>query len=132
MSAAIACKSLDVFTNSKVQKVFQVAAWLLALLIVGLSLGPPSTRPVTGGGHNLEHLAIFLATGGAFGLGYPRRLWLLPFALVVFSAAIEVAQLLVSGRHARFSDFLINAAALCLGFGTSYLLLKLDAAMSKN
>jgi VanZ family protein len=107
------------------QRLFQVAAWLLALTIVSLSLGPSSTRPVTGAGHNLEHLLIFLATGAAFGLGYPRRSWLLAIALPAFAAAIEVAQIFVSGRHARTSDFLVDAAASCLGVGLSFLFLKL-------
>ena len=70
------------------QRFFQVVAWLLALAIVMLSLGPPSTRPVTGAGHNFEHLLIFVATGAAFGLGYPRRFLLLPVALLAFTGAI--------------------------------------------
>jgi VanZ family protein len=119
---------LNLFTCHKVQSLFQVTAWLLALAIVVLSLGPPSTRPVTGAGHNLEHLLIFLATGVAFGLGYPRRFWLLAMALPIFAAVIEIAQILVPGRHARLSDFLVDAAALCLGVGLSYLLVKLKAA----
>jgi VanZ family protein len=118
-----------VFTGHKIiQRLFQVTAWLLALAIVVLSLGPPSTRPVTGAGHNLEHLLIFLATGLAFGLGYPRRFWLLPIALLAFTAAIEIAQIYVSGRHARLSDFLVDVAALYVGLGLSYLLVKLTAA----
>lgn len=117
------------FTGHKIiQRLFQVTAWLLALAIVVLSLGPPSTRPVTGAGHNLEHLLIFLATGLAFGLGYPRRFWLLPIALLAFTAAIEIAQIYVSGRHARLSDFLVDVAALYVGLGLSYLLVKLTAA----
>jgi hypothetical protein len=114
-----------------VERFFQVAAWLLALAIVMLSLGPPSTRPVTGAGHNFEHLFIFVATGGAFGLGYPRRTWLLLIALVAFSGAIEVAQMMVQGRHARASDFITDAAASCLGVGLSYVLVKITTGATK-
>jgi hypothetical protein len=114
------------------QRFFQVVAWLLILAIVMLSLGPPSTRPVTGAGHNLEHLLIFVAMGAAFGLGYPRRLLLLPVALLTFTGAIEVAQMMVSGRHARLSDFLTDATATCVGIGLSFVLVKLTAAMSKS
>jgi cytochrome c oxidase assembly factor CtaG len=60
----------------KMQKLFQVIAWLLALAIIVLSLGSPSIRPITAAGHGLEHLLMFLATGVAFALGYPRRFWL--------------------------------------------------------
>jgi VanZ family protein len=110
------------------QRIFQIAAWLLALTIVILSLGPPSFRPTTGAPHNVEHLLIFLATGVAFGLGYPRRFWFHSMALLAFAAAIEVAQIWVPGRHARLSDFLVDAAAACLGVGLSHLLARLTAA----
>ena len=109
----------------KMQKLFQVVAWLFALAIIVLSLGPPSIRPVTAAGHSLEHLLIFLATGMAFGLGYPRRCWLMAIALLAFAATIEIAQTLVPGRHARLSDFLIDGTASCLGVALSSLLIKL-------
>jgi VanZ family protein len=111
------------------QRLFQVVGWLLVLAIVLLSFGPPSTRPVTGAGHNFEHLLIFLATGGAFGLGYPRRLWLLLAALLIFTAGIEIAQLWIPGRHARLNDFLTDVAASWLGVVLSAVLLKLIAAI---
>ena len=114
------------------QRLFQVAAWLLALAIVVLSLGPSSTRLVTGAGHNLEHLLIFLATGMAFGFGYPRRFWLLPIALLAFAATIEIAQIWAPGRHARLSDFLTDGTASCLGVGLSYLVVKLGAQRSEG
>ena len=44
-----------------VQKVWQVAACLLAIAIVVLSLVPPSHRPITDASHNAEHFAIFWA-----------------------------------------------------------------------
>jgi VanZ family protein len=114
------------------ERLFRVVAWLLTLAIVMLSLGPPSTRPVTGAGHNFEHLLIFVATGAAFGLGYPRRFLLLPVALLAFTGAIEVAQMMVPGRHARLSDFLTDAAASCVGIGLSFVLVKLMAAWAKS
>ena len=115
-----------------IQVFFRLVAWLLVIAILILSLGPPSTRPVTGAGHNLEHLLIFVATGAAFGLGYPRRFLLLPVALLAFTGAIEVAQMMVPGRHARLSDFLTDAAASCAGIGLSLVLVKLTAAVTKG
>jgi VanZ family protein len=50
----------------------------------------------------------------AFGLGYKRRHDLLAILLVVFSGAIEIAQLFVPGRHARLGDFIIDAVAACM------------------
>jgi VanZ family protein len=114
------------------QRIFQAAALLLAGIIVALSLNPASVRPTTGTPHDLEHLLIFLATGMAFGLGYPHRFGLLTIALPTFAAAIEVAQTWVPGRHARMSDFLVDAAASCLGVGLSYAFLKLSAAVIRR
>ena len=113
------------------QRFSQIVAWLLIVAILMLSLGPPSTRPVTGAGNNLEHLLIFVAMGAAFGLGYPRRFLLLPVALLAFTGAIEVAQMMVPGRHARMSDFLTDAAATCVGIGLSFVVVKLTAIVAK-
>ena len=84
-----------------------------------LSLVPPSYRPITEASHNLEHLAIFWATGFAFGVAYPDKSFALVIELVIFCGAIELAQRWVPGRHARLSDFIVDAAAACIGLGVA-------------
>ena len=101
--------------NPLMRRLFQIAAWLLVIEISLVSLVPPSLRPVTGAPHNFEHLAIFLLTGIAFAIGYPRRLFLQSIGLVIFAGLIEIAQLWVPGRHARLSDFIVDASAACIG-----------------
>jgi len=103
-------------------KVFQASAWLLALAIVVLSVVPPLYRPVTGASHGVEHLLIFLATGLAFGLGYPNGRDTAAVGLVIWAGAIELAQLFVPGRHARMRDFVIDVAAACIGVALSWVL----------
>ena len=98
----------------------RIAGWFLAALVTLLSLVPPWLRPESGASHNLEHLAIFAVTGFAFGLAYNRRPALVMVALVIFAGAIEVAQLFVPGRHARLSDFIVDALALCLGVTVAF------------
>jgi VanZ family protein len=93
----------------------RTSAWTLALAIVILSLVPPSYRPVMEASHSFEHLAIFLATGLAFGAGYPGRPFRIAVALVIFSGTVELLQQWVPGRHARLSDFLVDGTAA--GFG---------------
>lgn len=66
--------------------------------------------------HNFEHFSIFFATGVAFGIGYSRRSNVVAVMLVTFAGAIELAQIVVPGRHARLSDFIVDALAACLGF----------------
>lgn len=93
----------------------RVIAWALAAAVIVLSVVPPNLRPKTDLPHDLEHFGIFCATGLAFGLGYRFRHGLLLACLVIFAGAVECAQLFVPGRHARLSDFIIDAVAACIG-----------------
>jgi VanZ family protein len=97
------------------QIIFRATAWLLAFAIIVLSLVPAPARPVTPAGHGLEHFSIFVANGLAFGLGYSRRPLFVILAMPVFAALVETMQLFVPGRHARISDFVIDAMAACVG-----------------
>jgi VanZ family protein len=93
--------------------VSRIVAWILVVLIVMLSLVPHQLRPETGLPNDFEHAGIFAAAGAAFGLGYNRRPGLLMIGLVTFAGAIEVAQVLIPGRHARLSDFLVDTVSMC-------------------
>jgi VanZ family protein len=99
------------------RRIFQIAGWLLASAITILSLVPPQYRLVTAASHNLEHLAIFLFVGTAFGAGYPDRPWAVAIGLASFSGAIEIVQLWTPGRHARLIDFLVDTTAAWIGIG---------------
>ena len=83
------------------------AALLIAIVV--LSLVPAHDRPVTALPHSLEHLTIFFAAGLAVGIGYPQHHRFQFPALLVFTAVIEMAQLVVPGRHARLTDFVVDA-----------------------
>jgi VanZ family protein len=87
----------------------------LATAIVVLSVVPPALRPETGLPHGLEHFVIYWATGVAFALGYELKLGLLATLLMFFLGAVEFAQLFVPGRHARLSDFIVDALATIVG-----------------
>lgn len=97
------------------QVVSKALAWTTTAAILILSLVPPSLRPVTGAPHSVEHLAIFALCGLAFGLGYRLAGLVTGLALVIFSGAVELLQLMVPGRHARVSDFVVDAVAICVG-----------------
>jgi VanZ family protein len=43
-------------------------------------------------------------------------------ALIAFSAAIEIIQLSIPGRHARVSDFVVDALGVSIGVGLACLL----------
>jgi VanZ family protein len=103
------------------RKIACFMGWLLMLAVAVLSLVPATLRPDTAVPHNLEHFAIFVATGFALGFGYGRRPVMIMFALVGFAGAIELAQLLLPDRHARLADFLVAALAVCAGAALSSL-----------
>ena len=105
-----------------VVKIAKIAAWLLLVAIVVMTLGPPTVRPVTGFNRSLEHVAAFALLGLAFGLAYPSRRMLLALTGVAVAALMETLQQMVPGRHAYFSDFVINGAGSCAGLAAAALL----------
>ncbi len=92
----------------------RVGGWSLAAAIVVLSIVPATLRPETGLPHSIEHFAIYWAMGLAFAVGYSLTP-LLATLLVVFSGAVEILQLFIPGRHARLSDFIVDALASVVG-----------------
>jgi VanZ family protein len=100
----------------------RIGAWLLTVVIIVLSLVPAWLRPETNVPHNFEHFSIFFATGVAFGVGYSRRPYLVIVMLVVFAGAVELAQIVIPSRHARLSDFIVDALAACVGAAISSIL----------
>jgi VanZ family protein len=103
-------------------KIARIAAWLLVVAIVVMTLGPPTVRPVSGFNRSLEHVAAFALLGLAFGLAYPNKRMLLALIGVTVAALLETLQLVVPGRHAYFADFVINAAGACGGLVVAALL----------
>jgi VanZ family protein len=99
---------------SSIQRISRIAAWLLVLAIIVLSIVPAQDRPVTPLPHDFEHFGILVLTGMVFGIGYGRYLFPVT-AGIAFSGAIELVQLYIPDRHARLSDFAIDAFAISCG-----------------
>jgi VanZ family protein len=95
--------------------ILRVLAWLLAAAVTFATLGPPGARPHSDLGQNGEHALAFVLVGLAFGFAYSRNRLLTSITSVVMIAALEVLQLWVPGRHARFEDFVVDALAACAG-----------------
>jgi hypothetical protein len=106
------------------QNIVRAVAWFVLVAIVVLSLVPPGVRPTTFLPHNVEHAGIFLFDGLAFGIAYFRLEWLVSTWAVIFCGGIELAQLMTPGRHARLSDFFVDAAAVCLGIFAGSILIR--------
>jgi VanZ family protein len=110
----------------------RLAAWLLLLAIAAFSVISPYYRVTTFVPHDIEHFAVFLVVGLTFGVAYPSRSIAQGAALLAFTAAIELAQLWAPGRHARLSDFAVNALGLAVGLGMAYLAAKRNAGTAKS
>ena len=109
------------------RRLLRAIGWLGVLAIVVLSLVAPSLRPVTILPHWLEHAAIFAITGCALALGYPGRIAQHMMMLVIFAAAIELAQFYAPGRHPRLIDFLVDASSACAGVAMAAMIMRLFA-----
>jgi VanZ family protein len=108
----------------------RTVAWSLLISIVVMTVVPPTLRVVTGAPHAVEHAGIFLITGVAFGLAYDLRISVICAAVVVFCAFLELVQLAVPGRHARISDFLIDAVAACMGIAIAWTVRRLSEGLA--
>jgi hypothetical protein len=94
----------------------RLLAWLALIVILVVTVSPHEARPhLALHSANFERALAFAALGCLFGGGYHRR-WLLALCLVVLGAfGMEMAQLLVTDRHARIMDAEVKAFAGALG-----------------
>jgi membrane associated rhomboid family serine protease len=112
--------------SRNLQSPFKCLTIVLLMAIIVLSLVPAEFRPEPGLPHNIEHGAIFALLGGAMVLGYRLRFSAWVTLGPLFAALIEVLQLGVPGRHARLSDFLVDAGTVLLGSACAIFLLKIQ------
>jgi VanZ family protein len=112
------------------KRILRIGAWLLLFAIAAFSVVSPYYRFTIFVPHDVEHFLAFLLAGVVFGLGYPFRYAAHSAALIVFAAAIELAQLWSPGRHARVSDFVVNALGLCVGMGLAYVVARRQKAVA--
>jgi hypothetical protein len=108
-----------------VQNIDRALAWFVLAAIVVLSLVPPGARSATFMPHEIEHASIFLLDGIAFGITYCGYERLLSIGAVIFCASVELAQLTIPGRHARLSDFFVDAIAICVGIAAGSTLIRM-------
>jgi VanZ family protein len=97
----------------------RVLAWLLAAAVAFATLGPPELRPHSDLGQDGEHALAFVLIGLAFGLAYPQRRWLTALTASAMIGLIEILQFWAPGRHARWSDFVVDALAACAGLAAA-------------
>jgi VanZ family protein len=94
-------------------------AWGLAAAIAYATLGPATQRPHSNLGQNGEHAFAFVLLGLAFGLAYARAPGRTAVLVIAYTGLIEVLQFLAPGRHARLTDFVVDALAACAGLAAA-------------
>ena len=104
------------YLATMVQRVSTIAGWLALAFIVFATLSPIDDRPVIAGAQ-FEHFAAFAVVGLAFGLAYPRRVFLVATLIVIGAFGLEALQLLTPDRHARVLDAVVKAAGGICGIG---------------
>jgi len=95
--------------------ILRIFAWLLAAAVTFATLGPAQLRPHSDLGQDGEHAFAFVLVGLAFGVAYTKNRRLTSVISVVMIGVLEILQLWVPGRHARFEDFVVDALAACAG-----------------
>lgn len=103
------------------QTLARILAWAGILTIVVLSVVPADERPLSGFAVSLEHFGAFASVAAVFAIGYDLSLGRMVLLAFLFCAAIEVAQIPLATRHARFSDFIIDFIASCCAIALVYL-----------
>jgi VanZ like family len=106
----------------------------LAVIAIGiLSLVPGDMRPHTGAPGTFEHVAAYLGTAGLLTFGYgEKRPAITVLSLSLYSAAFEIAQTQIPGRHAAFSDFLASTIGAIVGSALAWTALKALKYISKS
>jgi len=90
-----------------------VVTFLLAVLLGVMTLSPsvPSVGPATN--DKLQHFVGFALLAAPLGIAYPRRIWAVILAAVLFGALIELVQPYV-GREREGADLVADAlGAIC-------------------
>ncbi|WP_245260998.1 VanZ family protein [Chelativorans sp. J32] len=101
------------------------APFLILAIILYATLSPLNMRPRTQFPVHFEHFAAFAVLGALYAIAFPRRILLVLLAVVLAAAGLELLQLTLSDRHARFADFAVKLAGGIGGVTGTWLLLRL-------
>jgi VanZ family protein len=108
-------RRISLMSNLSSLKILRAASWLIIFGLIIVTIVPADERPITDLQHDFEHFLAFALAGATFGLAYPRRLGVNLLSAVVFALVLELSQIPLPTRHARFEDFVVDAVACCLG-----------------
>jgi len=108
----------------------QLAAWLLLIAIVVMTIGPIGMRPVSGAPAQIERAGAFLAVGFMFALAYPKHIWWAVLLLLCTTFGLELLQNLRIDRHGREADAMAKFSGAAFGLGVGWLAAQIAARRS--
>jgi Flp pilus assembly pilin Flp len=134
------------------QPLLRIAGWIAIVLICILALVPGNLRPHTGAKGQMEHFMAYFLTAAVLALAYSRAWFekadgffpartgsnlsmsrifssIGPYGtiavLIAFAVVLEILQIWVPGRDAKFIDAAASSAGALLGTGFVFLLRRL-------
>ena len=112
--------------QKQVNLLAQLFGWLAVIAIGVLSLAPGDLRPHTGAPGPLEHVAAYCGTAGLLTFGYRKccHPLVIVLCLSIYSAALEIAQIQIPGRHAAFFDFAASTTGAVIGSALVWVVLR--------
>jgi VanZ family protein len=99
-------------------------AWGILLGLLVVTVVPAGVRPVVVPWHNVEHMLAFGALGMTFAMAYRKQTIALILGMTSFSLMLELAQLILPTRHARWQDLVVNLVSVYAGLILGRLLQK--------
>ena len=94
------------------------------LVVLVLSLVPPSPSLPSTGWDKSNHLLGFVVLAMLGHAGWPRRRWTMLLGLLAYGGLIEVLQSFTSARFAEFGDLIADGLGLLLGEGVAVLYMR--------
>lgn len=98
-----------------------MAAWLILIGLVVVTVAPIGLRPHTMLSAQGERFIGFALAGGLLALAYPRRPFLVALLVLGLAVGLEVAQFVAATRHPGVRDMLAKLAGGAFGLGTGWL-----------
>jgi VanZ family protein len=106
------------------EKIISLVAWLLLVFIMYATLSPLSSRPSlvvteTATWVAIERFGAYGLLGLLFGLAYARKLTLVVLVVVDSAIGLELLQLFIADRDARFIDVVEKLTGGIAGIGAA-------------
>jgi VanZ family protein len=102
-------------------------AWGVLFGLLAVTVVPAGVRPVLVPWHYLEHMLAFGTLGTTFAIAYRKQTITLILGLTSFILVLEIAQLILPTRHARWQDLVVNLVSVYAGLFLGRLLQKAPA-----